>query len=422
MTHPASRPNFKRERVFLAGVRRKGQTHRDFEASLQELNRLIDTAGGEVVGTTSQEVENPHPKTFLGKGKVTQIQSEVLDSAADSVAIDDELTPAQNRNLEESWKVRVIDRTAVILDIFAKRAHTKEGRLQVELAQLKYIQPRLKGMWSHFSKQTGSIGMRGPGETQLEVDRRRLREKITQIHERLKEVETHREIHRIRREAVPLPLFSLVGYTNAGKSTLFNSMTNADVFVEDKLFATLDPVVRRLKLPSGHHVLLADTVGFIRKLPHSLVEAFKATFEEIAHADCLVHVVDASDPEVYQQVETVYEALAELNLHTKPVITVFNKKDQGFVGFNGESGIPISALTGEGIPGLLDQMDVEVRKNCTNAHFFLPYARGDILATLYSVGHVVTIAHQPEGMEVHCELDSKFVNRYQQYLVAGESI
>lgn len=418
MTNKAYRPTEKKERVFLTGVRRKGQTHHDFEASLNELDRLIDTAGGEIVGHASQEIEHPHPKTFLGKGKVAQIEEAVRQNNAESVAIDDELTPTQNQNLENNWKVKVIDRTAVILDIFAKRAHTKEGRLQVELAQLKYIQPRLKGMWSHFSKQTGSIGLRGPGETQLEVDRRRLKEKITQIHGRLKDVETHRTLHRLKREAVPLPLFSLVGYTNAGKSTLFNSLTHADVLVEDKLFATLDPIVRRLKLPSGRQVLVADTVGFIRKLPLSLIEAFKATFEEISHADCLIHVVDASDPEVYQQIETVQRALVELELQYKPVLTIFNKKDQGFVEMNGSEGIPVSALTGEGMDQLLLEMDHFLRRSCQRAHFFLPYSRGDILASLYTLGHVVEARHEADGIHVICEIEARHVKKYQQYLAA----
>ena len=418
MAQQTNKPSAKKERVFLTGVRRKGQTHHDSEASLNELDRLIDTAGGEIVGHASQEIEHPHPKTFLGKGKVAQIEEEVRRNHAESVAIDDDLTPTQNQNLEKNWNVKVVDRTAVILDIFAKRAHTKEGRLQVELAQLKYIQPRLKGMWSHLNKQTGSIGMRGPGETQLEVDRRRLKEKLNQIHDRLKDVQTHRQLHRLKRESVPLPLFSLVGYTNAGKSTLFNSLTHADVLVEDKLFATLDPIVRRLKLPSGRQILMADTVGFIRKLPHSLIEAFKATFEEIAHADCLIHVVDASDPEVYQQIETVQQALVELELQNKPVLTVFNKKDQGFIDMQASSGIPVSALTGEGTDSLLTEMDNFLRRSCQRAHFFLPYSRGDILASLYTLGHVVEAKHEADGVHVICEIEPQHVKKYQQYLAA----
>lgn len=406
-----------RERVWVTGIRRARQTRSDFESSLKELERLVDTAGGQVIGQTSQEIDPPHPKTFIGKGKAEEIGQKVKDFQINSVAIDDELTPTQNSNLETMWGVKVFDRTALILDIFAKRAHTKEGRLQVELAQLKYIQPRLKGLWSHFSKQTGGIGTRGPGETQLEVDRRRVREKITHLNRSLEEVRTHREIHRLKRESVPLPLFSLVGYTNAGKSTLFNTLTDAEVFVEDKLFATLDPTVRRLKLPSGRQVLLADTVGFIRKLPHSLVEAFKSTFEEVAHADCLIHVVDAADAEIYKHMETVERVLLELELQYKPTITVFNKKDQGFVYTNGHRGIPLSAVTGAGCDLLLAEMDSWLRKQCQRARFLLPHHRGDILSLLHSLGHVVSVEHTPQGTTLDCEIDSKFINRYREFLL-----
>ncbi|MDO8528110.1 MAG: GTPase HflX [Deltaproteobacteria bacterium] len=414
-----TKPSLKKERVVLTGIRRDGQSRSDFESSLQELKRLVGTAGGEVIAETSQEVDCPNPKTFIGKGKVEEISEQVRFLNADSVALDDELSPTQNQNLEQAFGVKVLDRTAVILDIFAKRAHTKEGRLQVELAQLKYMAPRLKGLWSHFSKQSGGIGTKGPGETQLEVDRRRVRERIALLKSRLKDVETHRTIHRLKREAVPLPLFSLVGYTNAGKSTLFNALTRAGVLVEDKLFATLDPTVRKIRLPSGRIVLLADTVGFIRKLPHTLVEAFKATFEEVAHSDALIHVVDMSDPEALQQMQTVEQVLLELDLTSKPGITLFNKKDQGFSGFNNGSGIPISALTGEGLPHMLDAMDNLLRQRAQRANFFLPHTRGDILASLYTMGHVLQISHDGEGTFVECEIESKFIQKYQNFLVTA---
>lgn len=418
MAIPILKPSGKKERVWVTGIRRAKQTRGDFQASLEELQKLVDTAGGEVIGITSQEIDPPSARTFVGKGKAQEILEEIQKHRIDSVAVDDELSPTQNQNLEELWGVKVLDRTAVILDIFAKRAHTKEGRLQVELAQLHYIQPRLKGLWSHFSKQTGGIGTKGPGETQLEVDRRHIRERISRLKERLEEVQTHRKIHRIKREAVPLPLFSLVGYTNAGKSTLFNLLTEAGVLVEDKLFATLDPTVRRLKLPSGRQILLADTVGFIRKLPHSVVEAFKATFEEIAYADGLIHVIDASDSEVYQHVETVEKVLTELQLHDKPRITVLNKKDCGDFYSNGFAGIALSAVSGEGVDRLLLHLDDFLRQRSQRARFLLPHARGDILAVLHRLGHMIEVEHTPQGTKVDCEIDQKFVNRYREYLVS----
>lgn len=416
MAFPLLKPSLKKERVWLTGIRRGGQTVHDFEASTLELTRLIDTAGGEIVGQTSQHIDAPTPRTFIGKGKVEEILHSVQKCGIDTVAIDDELTPTQNANLERAWNVKVLDRTAVILDIFAKRAHTKEGRLQVELAQLEYIQPRLKGMWAHFSQQTGGIGTRGPGETQLEVDRRRVRERITRLKKRLEEVKTHRMIQRQKREAVPLPVFSIVGYTNAGKSTLFNALTKAEVFVEDKLFATLDPTVRRLKLPSGRHILLTDTVGFIRKLPHTLIEAFKATFEEVAFSDGLIHVVDVSDAEVFQHMQTVEEVLLELNLNHKPFLTVFNKIDRGPARLNGCKGIGVSALTGEGLAALIEAIEGLLRASLKRVQFFLPHGKGEILPQLYTLGHVLSVQHQSGGIAVDCEIAQKFVNRFQPYL------
>lgn len=370
-----------------------------------------------MVGETFQEIDPPNNRTFVGKGKAAEILKQIQEHRVHLVVIDDEITPTQNRNLEEEWGVQVLDRTALILDIFAKRAHTKEGRLQVELAQLQYLQPRLRGMWTHFSKQTGGIGTRGPGETQLEVDRRHVKEKIGKLKLRIEQVKTHRQIHRSRREAVPLPVFSLVGYTNAGKSTLFNMLTHSGVLVEDKLFATLDPTVRSLRLPSGRRILLADTVGFIKKLPHSLVEAFKATFEEITYSDGIIHVIDASDPECHQQIETVEEVLAEMGMGQKPRITVFNKIDAEKHTIGNEEGIPVSALTGQGGPELIETIEATLRRQLSQTQFLLPHQRGDILATLYQMGHVLSVRHDSEGTLVTCEVPLKFLNRFRDYLV-----
>lgn len=416
LVFPVLKPTLKKERVWLTGIRRQGQTVHDFEASFQELGRLVDTAGGEIVGQSNQQIDTPTPRTFIGKGKVEEISAAIRNLDVDTVAIDDELTPTQNQNLEKAWNVKVLDRTAVILDIFARRAHTKEGRLQVELAQLEYIQPRLKGMWAHFSQQTGGIGTRGPGETQLEVDRRRVRERIGRLKKRLQEVRTHRMVQRQKREAVPLSVFSIIGYTNAGKSTLFNALTKAQVFVEDKLFATLDPTVRRVRLPSGRQILLTDTVGFIRKLPHTLVVAFKATFEEVAFSDGLIHVVDVSDSEVFQHIETVEKVLLELNLNNKPSLTVFNKIDSGPTHLNGYQGIPVSALRGEGIEGLLVELDQLLRTSLKRVQFFLPYNKGNILTQLHSLGHVLSVKHRAKGIAVDCEIGQKFVGRFRPYL------
>ena len=407
--------NQNKERALLVGIRRPGQTRHDAEASLAELSRLVHTAGGEIIGSVSQEIHSPHPATFIGKGKIEEILALVQRDGIQFVAIDDDLSPAQNRNLETTLKVKVLDRTAVILDICAKRARTKEGRLQVELAQLQYLAPRLKGMWQHFGQQKGGIGMRGPGETQLEVDRRRIREKITHVRHQIEEVKTHRAVNRLKSEAVPLQLVSIVGYTNAGKSTLFNQLTRAQVLVEDQLFATLDPTVRRLKLPSGRDILLADTVGFIRKLPHALVEAFKATFEEIAHAQLLIHVIDAADPEASQQAEVVQTVLQELELDHKPMITVLNKRDSVTTPLFGLKGLSISALNGEGVLPLLEELDRVLRRDFMPLTLLLPHQRGDLLSQIYTLGHVESVTYLPEGIWVACQLHRKYFNKLKEF-------
>jgi GTP-binding protein HflX len=297
------------------------------ESSVEELALLADTAGATVVGSTIQRLESWNPATYIGKGKVQEVASLLPELDYTTVIFDDELTPSQQRNLEDALKVKVLDRTALILDIFAQHAHTREGRLQVELAQHEYILPRLRGQWSHLERLEGRIGTRGPGETQLETDRRLIRDKIASLKRQIEQVRKQRALHRRQRARQGVPVASLVGYTNAGKSTLMRALSGADVLVQDRLFATLDPVTRRVRLPSGGHVLLTDTVGFIQKLPTQVVAAFRATLEELEEATLLLHVIDITHPDAEDQARTVDETLAGLGLADRPRLTVLNKAD-----------------------------------------------------------------------------------------------
>jgi GTP-binding protein HflX len=307
--------------------RRDGHARWSGEASLEELALLADTAGAEVVGSTVQRLETPNPATYIGKGKVLEVVAQRVRSDYSTVIFDDELSPSQQRNLEGALDVKVLDRTALILDIFAQHARTREGRLQVELAQHEYILPRLRGQWSHLERLEGRIGTRGPGETQLETDRRLIRNKISALKRQIEQVRTQRALHRRQRARQGVPVVSLVGYTNAGKSTLMHALSGADVLVEDRLFATLDPVTRRIHLPSGGGVLLTDTVGFIQKLPTQLVAAFRATLEEMEEATLLLHVIDITHPDAEQQARTVEDTLTDLGLQDRPRVTVLNKVD-----------------------------------------------------------------------------------------------
>ncbi len=304
------------------------------ESSLEELALLADTAGAAVVGSALQRLENPNPATYIGKGKVQEIASQRPEASYTTVIFDDELSPSQQRNLEKALDVKVLDRTALILDIFAQHARTREGRLQVELAQHEYILPRLRGQWSHLERLEGRIGTRGPGETQLETDRRLIREKISSLKRQIEQVRRQRALHRRQRARQGVPVVSLVGYTNAGKSTLMHALSGADVLIEDRLFATLDPVTRRIRLPSGAQALLTDTVGFIQKLPAQLVAAFRATLEELEEAALLLHVIDITHPDAEQQAQTVEQTLAELGLAGRPGLKVLNKTD--VLGMNSE--------------------------------------------------------------------------------------
>lgn len=314
------------EKVILIGV--KTYDSDDTESCLLELGELIKTAGAVVVGTVIQNREAVHPGTYIGKGKIQEVKDLAIEVGATGVVCDDELSPAQLKNLEEELDIKVMDRTLVILDIFAGRAQTNEGKIQVELAQLKYRLSRLAGLGSSLSRLGGGIGTRGPGEKKIEMDRRLIRDRIAQLGKELDDVKRHREVARARRSEEATPVVAIVGYTNAGKSTLLNHMTDADVLSEDKLFATLDPTTRVLELDSGQQVLLTDTVGFIRKLPHYLIDAFRSTLEEAKYADIIIHVVDASNPDMYIQMATVYRTLADLKVENKPVITLFNKIDK----------------------------------------------------------------------------------------------
>lgn len=405
------------QRTLLVGIRYPRAQKRVCEDSLKELELLITTAGGNVVGQATQEVKRVHPATFIGKGKVEEIHEMIPELNVELVAVDEELTPVQNRNLEDAWDVRVVDRTAVILDIFAIRARTKEGKLQVELAQLEYLAPRLVGRQGRLMQQVGYIGARGPGETQLEVDRRRIRKRIGVLKGKLEQVLKHRAIHRLKREGTPVPLVSLVGYTNAGKSTLLNALTDAGVIVEEKLFSTLDPTVRRMKLASGREILLADTVGFIKKLPHQLVESFKATFEELAHADLILEVIDLSDEDAMERMRVVDEVLGELELNDRPRLTVFNKLDLCEHAPRSHDGVAISARTKQGIDMLLARIDETLRAGFRRVRMKLGHDQGEILSAVYRIGHVFNVRHFGKTVRIDCELPEKYVGKYREYLV-----
>lgn len=353
------------ERVILVGVSVPGQEMT--EESLDELCELAKTAGAETAGRIIQNREQIHPATYVGKGKIEQIKDMLWEEEATGIICDDELSPVQMKNLQDELGVKVMDRTLLILDIFAARATTSEGKIQVELAQLKYRQTRLTGFGTALSRLGGGIGTRGPGEKKLEMDRRLIKSRIAQLSRELKEVKRHREIAREQRRKSRIPVAAIVGYTNAGKSTLLNKLTGADILAEDKLFATLDPTTRGLKLSGGQEVLLTDTVGFIRKLPHHLVEAFKSTLEEAKYADIIIHVVDCANPQMDERMFTVYETLRNLKAGDKPVITVFNKQDKAEDGmvirdFQADCTVKASAKTGEGLAELLKAMEAVLRE------------------------------------------------------------
>lgn len=377
----------------------------DTEESVEELKELVKTAGAETVGTVIQNRENIHPGTYLGKGKIQELKEMVWESGATGVVCDDELSPAQLKNMEDALDTKVMDRTMIILDIFAARAKTREGKIQVELAQLRYRAVRLVGLRNSLSRLGGGIGTRGPGETKLEVDRRRIHERISQLKSELQDVERHRDVVRKQREQSGTLTAAIVGYTNAGKSTLLNKLTGAGILAEDKLFATLDPTTRALVLPGGEKVLLTDTVGFIRKLPHHLVEAFKSTLEEARYCDVILHVVDCSNPQMDMQMHVVYETLRRLDIKDKEIITVFNKVDRPDADtacrdMSADYKVRLSAKTGEGIGELLDLFAVILRNRRIYFEKVFAYKDAGRIQTIRKSGQLLSEEYQDDGIHV----------------------
>ena len=391
------------EKVILVGV--SVEENDDTEKSLDELEELARTAGAVTVGRVIQKREQIHPATYVGKGKIDEIKEMLWETEATGIICDDELSPAQLGNLQDALDTKVMDRTLIILDIFAERASTSEGKIQVELAQLKYRQSRLVGLGKSLSRLGGGIGTRGPGEKKLEMDRRLIKGRIAQLNRELKEVKRHREVTREQRNRNHLPVVAIVGYTNAGKSTLLNKLTGASVLEEDKLFATLDPTTRGLKLQSKQEILLTDTVGFIRKLPHHLIEAFKSTLEEAKYADIILHVVDASNSQLDEQMHIVYETLRQLEVVNKPIITAFNKQDKAdsemiIRDFKADYIVKISAKTGEGLENLLEIIEEVLRQQKVMVERVYPYAEAGKIQLIRKYGELLTEEYGEEGIFV----------------------
>ena len=403
------------EKAFLAALRLPKQRRVEVDESLDELSRLAESAGARVVGRLTQERKAPSASLYFGKGKVEEIKTLSRREHADLMISDDALSPIQERNLGGSLGLRVIDRTALILDIFAQRARTMEGKLQVELAQLSYMLPRLVGQWKHLERLGGGIGTRGPGETQIESDRRMIRHRIRKITEELKRVRVHRRLLRDRRKASGVPVVALVGYTNAGKTTLLNRLTGASAIAADQLFVTLDPTARLVSSSPHTSFVLTDTVGFIRKLPHQLVAAFKATLEELAEADILLHVVDASHPALDDQMAAVDRLLGELELTERPSIVVLNKADRLDADTSLASlverfqGVAVSALTGEGIELLLARIDEALRPGVERATLRIPYGAGPAVALCYERGRVLARSDEADGIRLEVELPRRLL-------------
>ena len=411
-------------RVFLVGVELKARTATDVRESLDELEELATTAGAKIVGEGVQKMAAPVAATYIGPGKAEEFAKSCKENSVDTVIFDDELSPAQTRNLEKIFGCKIMDRTALILEIFGQRARTREGKLQIEHAQLKYLLPRLTRYWSHLSRQRGSTGsIGGEGESQLEADRRKLSERIEKIESELELVRRQRETQRAGRQRSEWPLASIVGYTNAGKSTLLNKLTGAAVLAEDKLFATLDPTTRRLKLPTKQNVLLTDTVGFIKKLPHGLVEAFKATLEEVVQADLLLHVVDISHAQAQEQIDAVNTVLMEIGAAEKPVLMVFNKVDQLAGGVSPlmrekyPNCVSISAKTGEGIAPLLAELGTQLRPIREFLDLRVPQEKAAIIARIHAVGQIVSSRYSGKNARFKVRIPPHLVEEFAPFVV-----
>lgn len=421
------------ESAILVGVEigRPNATELDLEASLDELAFLAETAGIEVLGDLTQNLDSPNPKTYIGSGKLDELKGMAAELGAKMVIFDEELSPRHQRELEQELgrEIKVLDRTALILDIFAQHASTREGMLQVELAQLQYRLPRLTRAWTHLARQAGGgggrtgsvggVGLRGPGEQQLEVDRREIKRKISLLEDQIEKVRESRGRHRDQRRKSHIPVVSLVGYTNAGKSTLLNTLSGAGIYAADKLFATLDPTTRQLELPSGQTILMTDTVGFIQKLPTQLVAAFRATLEEIKEANLLLHVVDLSHPQHGIQEWTVLETLKEIGADQLPILTVYNKADlveqdeiEALRHDAGPNALVISALTGEGIPTLLERISTEIYAGYELMDLLIPFNRGDLVSEFHEKGHVTALEHQDNGVHIRGYLPEQVLARY----------
>ncbi|HYS95817.1 MAG TPA: GTPase HflX [Chthoniobacterales bacterium] len=421
-----TRPKKTHERALLIGLEKQGVSKWDLQDSLEELAELANSAGAEVVDTVTQKLQKPTAPYYIGKGKAEAIKHSFQDREITSVIFDDELSPAQGRNLENLLARKVLDRTQLILDIFAQRARSREGRLQIELAQLQYLLPRLTRMWDHLSRQTGGIGTRGPGETQLEVDRRRVQERIARLERELEAVRKTRAVQRQGRKRHQWPVAAVVGYTNAGKSTLLNLLTGADVVAENRLFATLDPTTRSLVLPNKQRVLLTDTVGFLRKLPHTLIESFKATLEEVSEADLLIHIADLSHPRVDDQMEAVEGVIKELDAFGKQTLIVFNKIDklqnrelaETYVKrFPGS--VAISARTGEGVNQLVQALQNTLSAWRLRSRFRIPASESALIAEIHRVGHVLELHYEGEGALIVAHVPPDLAQKLERYAEQG---